>query len=188
MISDDIINVLLTNFDDASVKIRVEQFLETLTQDCIDDFIEINIDVIRILLKKSEVEIKKDDIVSDLSITLKIKNLFNRNVDSDVNSTNSFAFETSENEKNLNSDISDHWESKYKKNIRSILMNHNFFSDLIFISSTTKYSCSFHFAMKKISKNLNNFHISCRSRIRRLWTKFSIFSWQMIKFKKFRLR
>ncbi len=108
MISDDIINVLLTNFDDASVKIRVEQFLETLTQDCIDDFIEINIDVIRILLKKSEVEIKKDDIVSDLSITLKIKNLFNRNVDSDVNSTNSFAFETSENEKNLNSDISDH--------------------------------------------------------------------------------
>jgi hypothetical protein len=49
-----------------------------------------------------------------------------------VNSTNSFAFETSENEKNLNSDISDHWKSKYKKNIRSVLMNHKllFRSDL----------------------------------------------------------
>jgi hypothetical protein len=41
-----------------------------------------------------------------------------------MNSTNSFAFETSKNEKNLNFDICDHWESKYKKNIRSILMNH----------------------------------------------------------------
>ncbi len=135
MIFDDIINVFLTNFDDASIKIRIEQFLKTLTQDCIDDFIEININVIKILLKQSEIEIKKDDIishlsididvikvllekskveikkndiVSDFSITLKIKNLFNRNVDSDVNSTNSFAFETSENEKNLNSDINDH--------------------------------------------------------------------------------
>ncbi len=49
-----------------------------------------------------------------------------------MNSTNSFAFETSENEKNLNSDISDHWKSKYKKNIRSVLMNHKllFRSDL----------------------------------------------------------
>ncbi len=151
MIFDDIINVFLTNFDETSIKIKVEQFLKTLTQNCIDDFIEINInvinvlleqseieikkddiishlsidiDVIKVLLEKSKVEIKKNDIVSDFSITLKIKNLFNRNVDSDVNSTNSFAFETSENEKNLNSDINDHWESKYKKNIRSILMNH----------------------------------------------------------------
>jgi hypothetical protein len=82
--------------------------------------------VIRIFLEKSEIEIKKNDIISDLSNILKIKNLFNRNVDSDVNSTNSFAFETSKNEKNLNLDISDHWESKYKKNIRSILMNHKF--------------------------------------------------------------
>ncbi len=108
MISDDIINVLLTNFDDALIKIKVEQFLETLTQDCIDDLIEINLNVIKILLEKSEVEIKKDDIVSNLSIFLKVKNLFNRKIDSNVNSTNSFAFETSENEKNLNSDISDH--------------------------------------------------------------------------------
>jgi hypothetical protein len=135
MIFDDIINVFLTNFDDASVKIKIEQFLKTLTQNYIDDFIEININVIkillkqskveikkndiishlsidinviRILLKKSEVEIKKDDIISDFSIILKIKNLFNRNVDSDVNSTNFFVFETSENEKNLNFDISDH--------------------------------------------------------------------------------
>jgi hypothetical protein len=153
MIFDDIINIFLTNFDDASIKIKVEQFLKTLTQDCIDDFIEININVIKILLKqskieikkddiilhllidinvikillkKSEVEIKKNDVISDLSIILKIKNLFNRNVDSDMNSTNSFAFKTSENEKNLNFDISDHWESKYKKNIRSILMSHKF--------------------------------------------------------------
>jgi hypothetical protein len=135
MISDDIINVLLTNFDDASIKIKIEQFLRILTQDCIDDFIEININVIKILLKqskieikknniishfsidinvirilleKSEVEIKKDDIISNLSITLKIKNLFNRNVDSDVNSTISFVLETSKNEKNLNFDINDH--------------------------------------------------------------------------------
>jgi hypothetical protein len=153
MIFDDIINVFLTNFDDASIKIKIEQFLETLTQNCIDDFIEININVIKILLKQSEIEIKKDDIIShlsidinvirillekskieikkddiisDLSITLKIKNLFNRNVESNVNSMNSFAFETSKNEKNLNFDISDHWESKYKKNIRSILINHKF--------------------------------------------------------------
>jgi hypothetical protein len=49
-----------------------------------------------------------------------------------VNSTNSFAFESSENEENLNLDISDHWKSKYKKKIRSILMNHKllFRSDL----------------------------------------------------------
>jgi hypothetical protein len=127
MISDDIINVLLTNFDDALIKIKVEQFLETLTQDCIDDLIEINLNVIKILLEKSEVEIKKDDIVSNLSIFLKVKNLFNRKIDSNVNSTNSFAFETSENEKNLNSDISDHWKSKYKKNIRSILMSHKLY-------------------------------------------------------------
>ncbi len=124
MISDDIINVFLTNFDDASVKIKVEQFLKTLTQDCIDDFIEININVTKILLKKSEVEIKKNDMTSDLSISSKIKNLFNRKIDSDVNSTNSFALESSENEKNLNLDINDHWKSKYKKEIRSILMNH----------------------------------------------------------------
>ncbi len=135
MIFDDIINVFLTNFDDASIKIKIEQFLKILTQNCIDDFIEINIDVIKVLLKQSEVEIKKDDIIShfsididvikillkkseieikkndiisNLSITLKIKNFFNRNVDSNVNSTNSFAFETSKNEKNLNFDISDH--------------------------------------------------------------------------------
>jgi hypothetical protein len=60
-------------------------------------------------------------------ISLKIKNLFNHKIDSNVNSTNSFAFETSKNEKNLNSDINDYWKSKYKNNIRSILMNHKFF-------------------------------------------------------------
>jgi hypothetical protein len=43
-----------------------------------------------------------------------------------MNSTNFFAFETSKNEKTLNFDISDHWESKYKKKIRSILMKHKF--------------------------------------------------------------
>jgi hypothetical protein len=168
MIFDDIINVFLTNFDDTSIKIKVEQFLKILTQNCIDDFIEININVIRILLKQSEVEIKKndiishlsididvirvflekskieikkDDIISNLSITLKIKNFFNRNVDSNVNSTNSFAFETLKNEKNLNLDINDHWKSKYKKNIRLILMSHkllfksdfNQFNDEIFM-------------------------------------------------------
>jgi hypothetical protein len=132
MIFDDIINVFLTNFDDASIKIRVEQFLKTLTQDCIDDLIELNINVTKVLLKKSEVEIKKNDMTSNLSIFSKIKNSFNRKIDSDVNSTNSFAFESSENEENLNLDISDHWESKYKKKIRSILMNHKslFKSDL----------------------------------------------------------
>jgi Holliday junction resolvase len=31
MIFDDIINVFLTNFDDASIKIKIEQFLKTLT-------------------------------------------------------------------------------------------------------------------------------------------------------------
>jgi hypothetical protein len=108
MIFDDVINVFLTNFDDASVKIRIEQFLRTLTQDCIDDLIELDINVTKVLLEKSEVEIKKNDMTSDLSIFSKIKNSFNRKVDSDVNSTNSFALETSENEKNLNSDISDH--------------------------------------------------------------------------------
>jgi hypothetical protein len=126
MIFDDIINVFLTNFDDVSIKIKIEQFLRTLTQDCIDDFIEININVTKILLEKSEVEIKKDDMTSDLSIFSKIKNSFNRKVDSDVNSTNSFAFESSKNEENLNSNIDDHWKSKYKKEIRSILMNHKF--------------------------------------------------------------
>jgi DNA/RNA endonuclease YhcR with UshA esterase domain len=45
-------------------------------------------------------------------------------MNSDVNSTNFFAFETSENEKYFNFDISDRWESKYKKKIRSILMKH----------------------------------------------------------------
>ncbi len=94
--------------NDASIKIKVEQFLKTLTQDCIDDFIELNINVTKILLKKSEVEIKKNDMISDLSISSKIKNSFNRKVDSDVNSTNSFALESSENEENLNLDISDH--------------------------------------------------------------------------------
>ncbi len=108
MIFDDIINVFLTNFDDASIKIRVEQFLKTLTQDCIDDLIELNINVTKVLLKKSEVEIKKNDMTSNLSIFSKIKNSFNRKIDSDVNSTNSFAFESSENEENLNLDISDH--------------------------------------------------------------------------------
>jgi hypothetical protein len=126
MIFDDIINVFLTNFDDDSIKIRIEQFLNTLTQECIDDLIEININVIKILLKKSEVEIKKDDIISNSSILLKFNNLFNRKIDFDVNSTHLFALETSENEKNLNFDISDHWESKYKKKIRSILMKHEF--------------------------------------------------------------
>ncbi len=52
MIFDDIINVFLTNFDDDFVKIRIEQFLKTLTQKCIDDLIEININVIKIFLKK----------------------------------------------------------------------------------------------------------------------------------------
>jgi hypothetical protein len=126
MIFDDIINIFLTNFDDVSIKIKIEQFLKTLTQDCIDDLIEININVIKILLKKSEVEIKKNDMTSDLSVSSKIKNLFNRKVDLNVNSTNSFAFESSENEENLNFDINDHWKSKYKKEIRSILMNHKF--------------------------------------------------------------
>jgi hypothetical protein len=215
MIFDDIINVFLTNFDDASIKIRIEQFLKTLTQDCIDDFIEININVIKILLKQSEIEIKKDDIIShlsidinvikvllekskveikkddiilNLSISLKIKNLFNRNVDSDVNSTNSFAFETSENEKNLNSDINDHWESKYKKNIRSVLMSHkslfrsdlNQFNDEIFMFVS--------FRDEKNIEELNNFHISCQSRIKKQWTRSWILSLQTIKFKKFRLR
>ncbi len=132
MIFDDIINVSLTNFDDASIKIKVEQFLKTLTQDYIDDFIELNINVTKVLLKKSKIEIKKNDMTSDLSISSKIKNSFNRKIDSDVNSTNSFALESSENEENLNLDISDHWKSKYKKEIRSILMNHKslFKSDL----------------------------------------------------------
>jgi hypothetical protein len=108
MIFDDIINVFLTNFDDASVKIKVEQFLRILTQDCIDDFIELDMNVTRILLEKSEVEIKKNDMTSDLSISSKIKNSFNRKVDLNVNSTNSFVLESSKNEENLNFDISDH--------------------------------------------------------------------------------
>ncbi len=108
MIFDDINNVFLTNFDDDSIKIKIEQFLKTLTQECIDDLIEININVIKILLKKSEVEIKENDITSNSSISLKLKNLFNRKMSFDVNSTNFFAFETSENEKNLNFNISDH--------------------------------------------------------------------------------
>jgi hypothetical protein len=44
-----------------------------------------------------------------------------------VNSINFFVFKTSKNEKNLNFDISDHWKSKYKKKIRSILMKHKCF-------------------------------------------------------------
>jgi predicted transposase YbfD/YdcC len=124
MIFDDISNVFLTNFDEDSVKIRIEQFLNILIQECIDDLIEININVIKILLKKSDVEIKEDDITSNSSISLKLKNLSNRKMSSNVNSTNLFALETSKNEKNLNSDISDHWESKYKEKIRSILMKH----------------------------------------------------------------
>jgi hypothetical protein len=127
MIFDDINNVFLTNFDDDSIKIRIEQFLNILTQECIDDLIEININVIKILLKKSDVEIKEDDIASNSSISLKFKNLFNRKMNSNVNSTNFFALETSKNEKNLNFDISNHWESKYKKKIRSILMKHKSF-------------------------------------------------------------
>ncbi len=108
MIFDDISNVFLTNFDEDSVKIRIEQFLNILIQECIDDLIEININVIKILLKKSDVEIKEDDITSNSSISLKLKNLSNRKMSSNVNSTNLFALETSKNEKNLNSDISDH--------------------------------------------------------------------------------
>jgi hypothetical protein len=100
-------NVFLTNFDDDSIKIKIEQFLNILIQECIDDFIEININVIKILLKKSEIEIKEDDITSNSFIFLKFKNLFNRKMNSDVNSTNFFAFETSENEKYFNFDISD---------------------------------------------------------------------------------
>jgi hypothetical protein len=132
MIFDDINNVFLTNFDDDLIKIKIEQFLNILIQERIDDFIEININVIKILLKKSEVEIKKDDIISNSSISLKLKNLFNRKMSFDVNVTNFFAFETSKNEKNLNSDINDHWKSKYKKKIRSILLKHKSFfrSDL----------------------------------------------------------
>jgi hypothetical protein len=80
----------------------------TIPQRSIDDLIELNIDVTKVLLEKSEIEIKKNDMTSDLSISSKIKNFFNRKVDSDVNSTNSFAFESSENEENLNLDISDH--------------------------------------------------------------------------------
>jgi hypothetical protein len=68
MIFDDINNVFLTNFDDDSIKIKIEQFLNTLTQECIDDFVELNINVIKILLEKSEVEIKEDDIISNSSI------------------------------------------------------------------------------------------------------------------------
>jgi predicted transposase YbfD/YdcC len=86
-----------------------------------------NINVIKILLEKSKIEIKKNDIISNSSISSKLKNLFNRKMSFDVNSTNFFALETSENEKNLNSDISDHWKSKYKKKIRSILMKHKSF-------------------------------------------------------------
>jgi predicted transposase YbfD/YdcC len=127
MIFDDINNVFLTNFDDDSIKIRIEQFLNTLIQECIDDLIEININMIKVLLEKSEIEIKEDDITSNSSISLKFKNLFNRKMNFDVNSTNFFAFETSENEKNLNFDINDHWKSKYKKKIRSILMKHKSF-------------------------------------------------------------
>jgi predicted transposase YbfD/YdcC len=127
MIFDDINNVFLINFDDDLIKIRIEQFLNTLTQECIDDLIEININVIKILLKKSKIEIKENDIISNSSISLKLKNLFHRKMSSDVNSTNFFALETSKNEKNLNSDINDHWESKYKKKIRSILMKHKLF-------------------------------------------------------------
>jgi hypothetical protein len=52
MIFDDINNVFLTNFDDDSIKIKIEQFLNTLIQECIDDLIEININVIKNLLKK----------------------------------------------------------------------------------------------------------------------------------------
>jgi CRISPR/Cas system endoribonuclease Cas6 (RAMP superfamily) len=107
MIFDDIINVFLTNFDDDLIKIKIEQFLNTLTQKCIDDFIEININMIKILLEKSKIE-ANEDIISNSSISLKFKNLFNRKIDFDVNSINFFVFKTSKNEKNLNFDISDH--------------------------------------------------------------------------------
>jgi hypothetical protein len=52
MIFNDIINVFLTNFDDGSIKIKIEQFLNILIQECIDDFIEININMIKIFFKK----------------------------------------------------------------------------------------------------------------------------------------
>jgi hypothetical protein len=109
------------------INVFLKQSKIEIKKNDIISYLSIDINVIKVLLKKSEVEIKKNDIISNLSITLKIKNLFNRNVDSNVNSTNSFAFETSKNEKNLNFDINDHWESKYKKNIRSVLMSHKFF-------------------------------------------------------------
>jgi predicted transposase YbfD/YdcC len=127
MIFDDINNVFLTNFDDDSIKIKIEQFLNTLIQECIDDFIEININIIKILLKKSEVEIKENDIISNSLISLKLKNLFNRKMSFDVNLINFFVFETLKNEKNLNFNINDHWKSKYKKKIRSILIKHKSF-------------------------------------------------------------
>jgi hypothetical protein len=48
-----------------SRKDKSRTIFKILTQECIDDFIQININVIKVFLRKSKVEINKDEITSN---------------------------------------------------------------------------------------------------------------------------
>jgi hypothetical protein len=65
MINDDVFVISIANFENCSIKIRFDQFLKSLIIEYINGFIEIRLDILRVLLKKVDIDAFKNlDIVS----------------------------------------------------------------------------------------------------------------------------
>ncbi len=107
MMKDDVFVISVANFEESQVKIRFDQFLETLTTRYTNELTEIDLDISKILLEKANIE---DSIDLDVSQSEK-KNFINtqfKREATETNSVNSFILDISNDDENIKSDISDH--------------------------------------------------------------------------------
>ncbi len=107
MINDDVFVISIANFEDCSIKIRFDQFLKSLIIKYINEFIEIHLDISRILLEKVDIDAFENlDIVSSEKKLLKKKKIERIVTETDL--MNSFTLNISEDDENIKSNISNH--------------------------------------------------------------------------------